>query len=48
MQALTGTQTGGRTPAGDKPGTAALTDEEQYVCNQLGMTAEEYRKAKGA
>ena len=48
VQALTGTQTGGRTPAGDKPGTAALTDEEQYVCNQLGMTAEEYRKAKGA
>ena len=48
VQALTGTQTGGRTPAGDKPGTAALTDEEQYVCDQLGMTAEEYRKAKGA
>ena len=48
VQALTGTQTGGKTPAGDKPGTAALTDEEQYVCNQLGMTADEYRKAKGA
>ncbi|WP_412389917.1 phage protease [Desulfovibrio piger] len=48
VQALTGTQTGGRPPAGDKPGTAALTDEEQYVCNQLGMTADEYRKAKGA
>ena len=48
VQALTGTQTGGRPPAGDKPGTAALTDEEQYVCNQLGMTADEYRNAKGA
>ena len=48
VQALTGTQTGGRPPAGGKPGTAALTDEEQYVCDQLGMTAEEYSKAKGA
>ena len=48
VRALAGTQTGGTPPAGDKPGTAALTDEEQYVCDQLGMTAEEYRKAKGA
>lgn len=48
VHALTRTQTGGKPPAGDKPGTAALTDEEQYVCDQLGMTAEEYRKAKGA
>ena len=48
VHALTRTQTGGKPPAGDKPGTAALTDEEQYVCDQLGMTAEEYSKAKGA
>ena len=48
VQALAGTQTGGTPPAGDKPGTVSLTDEEQYVCDQLGMTAEEYRKAKGA
>ena len=48
VRALAGTQTGGTPPAGDKPGTVSLTDEEQYVCDQLGMTAEEYRKAKGA
>jgi phage I-like protein len=37
---------GGQPPAGS--GTAALSTEEAYAADQLGMTADEYKKAKEA
>ena len=46
VQALTGTQTGGRTPAGDKPGTVSLTAEELHICERLGLTREEFIEAR--
>ena len=48
VQALTGTQTGGRTPAGDKPGTVSLTAEELHICERLGLTHEEFIEARQA
>ena len=48
VQALTGTQTGGRTPAGDKPGTVSLTAEELHICERLGLTREEFIEARQA
>jgi len=50
VAALSGMQTaglpGGQPPAGS--GTAALSTEEAYAADQLGMTPEEYKKAKEA
>ena len=46
VQALTGTQTGGKTPAGDKPGTVSLTAEELHICERLGLTREEFIEAR--
>ena len=48
VQALTGTQTGGRPPAGDKPGTVSLTAEELHICERLGLTREEFIEARQA
>lgn len=48
VQALTGTQTGGRTPAGDKPGTVSLTADELHICERLGLTHEEFIEARQA
>ena len=48
VQALTGTQTGGRTPAGDKPGTVSLTAEELHICERLGLTRVEFIVARQA
>ena len=48
VQALTRTQTGGTPPAGDKPGTASLTAEEQHICKRLGLTREEFIEARQA
>lgn len=48
VQALTGTQTGGRTPAGDKPGTVSLTADELHICERLGLTREEFIEARQA
>ena len=48
VQALTGTQTGGKTPAGDKPGTVSLTAEELHICERLGLTHEEFIEARQA
>ena len=48
VQALTRTQTGGTPPAGDKPGTASLTAEEQHICKRLGLTREEFLEARQA
>lgn len=44
VAALNGTQSGNRPPADNDAGT--LEAEEAFVCAQLGMTAEEYIKAK--
>ena len=44
LEALTKTQTGGKPPAGGTPAT--LSDEERYVCSQLGISPEDYTKAK--
>lgn len=46
VQALTGTQTGGTPPAGDRPGTVSLTAEEQHICKRLGLTREEFIEAR--
>lgn len=46
IPALAGTQTATHGQPGDEPGAAALTAEDQYVCAQLGISAEEYAKAK--
>lgn len=44
LEALTKTQTGGKPPAG---GTlATLSEEERYVCSQLGISPEDYTKAR--
>lgn len=45
VPALTGTQTGGRAP-GDGPGTASLTAEEKHICKRLGLTEEEFVRAR--
>lgn len=44
LEALTRTQTGGKPPAGSTP--AALSEEERYVCSQLGISPEDYTKAR--
>lgn len=50
VAALTGMQTaglpGGQPPASGGSGTAALSAEEAYVADQLGMTHEEFKTAK--
>ena len=43
IAALNGTQTGGQAPAG---GGNGLSAEQLAVCTQLGLTAEEFKKAK--
>ena len=43
-----GTQTDGKGPDGDGKGIAALTADEKYAADQLGMTHEDYAKAKEA
>lgn len=44
VAALAGTQSGSKAPKDE--GASTLEAEETYVCAQLGMTAEEYIKAK--
>lgn len=44
VEALKGTQTAGRTPPDS--GAASLTAEEEYACAQLGLSREDYIKAK--
>lgn len=39
-----GTQTGGNDPAGGNPGVAALSAEALKVCEQLGVSVDDYRK----
>ncbi|WP_155891355.1 phage protease [Oleidesulfovibrio alaskensis] len=46
VAALGAMQTGGVPPAGTQDSSAALTAEEDYVINQLGITPEEYHAAK--
>ncbi|WP_300710057.1 phage protease [uncultured Desulfovibrio sp.] len=46
VQALTRTQTGGRPPADDQPGPAALSAEEEHICASLGLTREEFIQAR--
>lgn len=48
IDALKGQQSATSGQPGDAPGMAALTAEDKYVCNQLGMSAEDFIKAKGA
>lgn len=45
LVALKATQTGGKTPAG-APHTAALTEEEAFVCKQLGLSETDFMAAK--
>ncbi len=45
VAALNGMQTQGNAPQGHE-GTVALTDDDKYVMNQLGLSAEEYTAAK--
>lgn len=45
LVALKTTQTGGKTPAGT-PHTAALTEEEAFVCKQLGLSETDFMAAK--
>ncbi len=45
LVALKATQTGGRTPTG-APHTAALTEEETFVCKQLGLSETDFMAAK--
>ena len=44
VAALKGTQTGGTSPSGAP--VAALTDEELYACNQLGLSSADFIAAK--
>lgn len=44
VAALKGTQTGGTSPSGAP--VAALTDEELYACNQLGLSNADFIAAK--
>lgn len=44
--ALKTTQTQAHGQPADQPDAAALTADDQYVCAQLGITAEDYAKAK--
>ena len=44
LEALTRTQTGGKPPAGGT--SATLSGEERYVCSQLGISPEDYTKAR--
>lgn len=48
IDALKGQQSAANGQPGDAPGMASLTAEDKYVCNQLGMSAEDYLKAKEA
>ena len=45
IAALTGTQTGGKPPAGTATGDQQLSADELAVCNSMGVTPEAYRKA---
>ena len=45
LVALKATQTGGKMPAG-APHTAALTEEEAFVCKQLGLSETDFMAAK--
>lgn len=47
LAALTGTQTGGKPPAG-AGGSTTLSDSEIAVCKAMGITHDEYKKAKEA
>ena len=46
LAALKATQTGGRTPAGGEA-VAALTEEEAFVCKQLGLSETDFIAARG-
>jgi len=46
--ALTQTQTDGKPPKDGSPAVAALSTEEQAVAKQLGMSSEDFAKAKVA
>lgn len=46
VKALTQTQTGGKAPDGNATGTAALTEEDRYICKQLGLSSEDFTKAR--
>lgn len=46
LAALKATQTGGRTPAGGEA-VAALTEEEAFICKQLGLSESDFIAAKG-
>ena len=48
IAALTGTQTGGKPPAGTATGGAQISTEELAVCSAMGLTAEQYRAAAPA
>lgn len=48
IAALAGMQSGGKPPADDGKGTAALTAEEKYAADELGISYEDYAKAKEA
>lgn len=45
LAVLTGTQTGGKPPAGGG-GSVTLSDDEMAVCKSLGLTPEAYAKSK--
>lgn len=47
LAALQGMQTDGKEPEGES-GTASLTAEEKYAADQLGLSHEDYAKAKEA
>ena len=44
LEALTRTQTGGNPPADNA--SATLSEEERYICSQLGLSSEDYTKAR--
>jgi phage I-like protein len=46
LAALSSTQTGGKPPAGDGNQDIKLSEDEQAVCKSLGLTPEQFAKAK--
>ena len=44
LEALARTQTGGNPPADNA--SATLSEEERYICSQLGLSSEDYTKAR--
>lgn len=48
ITALTGMQTGGKSPIQDGGGDAALSTDELAVCTAMGVDPEEFKKTKGA